>query len=138
MSVRGGSPPKRVVVCDDSPELRALVVDALQRHPTLDVVALAGDAPTVLRLAGDVCPDVIVLDLLVPGAEPDALVTAVASAAPQAQIVVFSGLSLEALDEQARAAVTLHKDKTTPVDALAAEVAGLAGRRGHRVARPTR
>jgi two-component system, chemotaxis family, protein-glutamate methylesterase/glutaminase len=118
----------RVLVCDDSPELRELVSGALARNPALEVVATAGDAAGVARAAADSRPDVVVLDLLMPGAPPDMLVLAVAASAPRSRIAVFSGRATETLGAAARAAVAAHVDKTTPLDVLARRVAELGER----------
>ncbi|WP_256090785.1 response regulator, partial [Streptomyces griseus] len=58
--------PIRVMVVDDHPMWR----DAVARDLTesgFDVVATAGDGPQAVRRAGAVSPDVLVLDLNLPG-----------------------------------------------------------------------
>jgi DNA-binding NarL/FixJ family response regulator len=101
------------------------VADTLRRHPAIDVVGCAGDAGSAARLAGETRPDVVLLDLLMPGAEPDVIVLSVAAAAPGARIAVFSGRDLDALSTSARAAVSAHFEKTMPLETLAARVADL-------------
>ena len=54
-------------VWDDVPELRRLVRHALQEGGEVRVVGDAGDPETALREIGGLQPDVVVLDLSMPG-----------------------------------------------------------------------
>ncbi len=57
----------RVAIVDDSPTMRGLIRMALSRHPGLDVVGEAGDPMEARRLIRDTTPDVITLDIEMPG-----------------------------------------------------------------------
>ncbi len=57
----------RVLLADDHPILRLGVRDLLTAEPDIEVVAEAGDGLEALRLAQEHCPDVIVLDIAMPG-----------------------------------------------------------------------
>ena len=57
----------RVVVAEDFPLVCAAVAEALARDPAIDVVGRAHDGRHALALATDVKPDVMVLDLRMPG-----------------------------------------------------------------------
>jgi DNA-binding NarL/FixJ family response regulator len=86
----GLSPPYTVLICDDQPELREAIIKLLQ-HSTLFVVAgQACDGPSCLERVGALRPDLLILDVNMPGGGP-----AVASGArqlnPQMHILVFSG-----------------------------------------------
>ena len=115
----------RVLVCEDSPELRALVADELARHPELDVAGQAGTARDAVALAAETQPDVVLLDLLMPGAEPEVLVLDIARCAPNAALAIFSGRAGETLTESARNVVAAELEKTTPLDVVAARLAEL-------------
>jgi two-component system, chemotaxis family, protein-glutamate methylesterase/glutaminase len=115
----------RVLVCEDSPELRELLADRIARHPALEVAGRAGDAAGAVRLAAETLPDVVLLDLLMPGAEPDVLVLDIARSAPAAAIAIFSGTMPDLLAEPASGVVAAQFDKTTPLDAVAERVAEL-------------
>jgi DNA-binding NarL/FixJ family response regulator len=60
-----GTPPMRVVVGEDQPLVRAGVVHALEEDG-FEVVAVAGDAPDLLRKTRAHKPDVVVTDIQMP------------------------------------------------------------------------
>lgn len=59
--------PVRIVVVDDHPVVRDGVAAMLSSAPGLDVVGQAGDGPEAVRLAARLDPDVVVMDLRMPG-----------------------------------------------------------------------
>jgi DNA-binding NarL/FixJ family response regulator len=60
------SPPLRVVVGEDQPLVRAGVVRALEEEEGFEVVAVAADAPDLLRKTRAHRPDVVVTDIQMP------------------------------------------------------------------------
>jgi len=74
----------RVLLCDDSVELRALLRSAIEAGRDVEVVGEVGDGDTGVRLAAERQPDVVVLDLEMPGPSPEALLKALRRAAPSA------------------------------------------------------
>lgn len=58
--------PLRVLVVDDSPVVRRLIVRILNDDPRLEVVAEAGDGDEAIRIATEQRPDVIVMDCVMP------------------------------------------------------------------------
>jgi len=117
----------RVIVCDDSPELRAVVRMVLERDGDLRVVGEAGDARAAVALAASERPDAIVLDLTMPGGDPARLIPAVRNCAPAAGLVVYSGVGAERvrtlLDGHAD---VLHVPKASPTPRLVAAVRAAA------------
>lgn len=57
----------RVLVVDDHPLVRQGVRSLLSNYPDLALVGEAADAPSALRLAETTTPDVILLDIRMPG-----------------------------------------------------------------------
>jgi two-component system response regulator NreC len=57
----------RILIADDHGVLRAGLRALLNAEPDLDVVGEASDGHEALRLAGELRPDVVVLDLVMPG-----------------------------------------------------------------------
>ena len=55
------------MVVDDHDFCRDGLVEALRAEPDLQVVADCPDGADAVRLAAQVCPDVIVMDLQMPG-----------------------------------------------------------------------
>ena len=63
----------RVVVVDDHPLLRAGLVATLNETPDMEVVAEASEADAAVRLARRLSPEIVLLDLRMPGGGPDAI-----------------------------------------------------------------
>lgn len=56
----------RVLIADDHPIFRKGLVLAIEADTSIEIVAEAGDGQEALRLAADLAPDVIVLDIEMP------------------------------------------------------------------------
>ncbi len=86
-----GKPKARtIVVCDNHRDLRRAVVSALAELGGFLVVGQAWDAHTCLEEVTMRRPDLLILDVGLPGGGP-ALASAVRVANPSTRIVVFSG-----------------------------------------------
>src|SRR4051794_10311741 len=57
----------RVVVAEDHPLVREGVIRALERDPGMEVIGEADNGITAMELARELKPDVMVLDLRMPG-----------------------------------------------------------------------
>lgn len=57
----------RVIVADDHPIVRSGIVGLLDLDPGLEVVAEAGDGAEAVALAAELRPDVVLMDLRMPG-----------------------------------------------------------------------
>ncbi|HEY8244832.1 MAG: response regulator [Vicinamibacteria bacterium] len=79
-----------VLVVDDHPIFRAGVVHALSRESGIAIAGEAASGEDALRLARELMPDVVLLDVSMPG--QDGLVTAerIATACPAAAIVMLT------------------------------------------------
>jgi DNA-binding NarL/FixJ family response regulator len=96
----------RVVLVDDVPEVRRLVRTALRFRGGFEVVGEAGDGGEAVRQAGDLRPDLMVLDLGLPDIAGRDVLTQVRAQSPATRIVVFSGGS----DPMERAWIDQHVD----------------------------
>jgi len=101
----------RVLLCDDAPGFRALLRYTLDEEPDVVVVGEAGDAEAGLRAIAELCPDVVLLDISMPGGVQglDAI-AAMRDRSPATRIVALSGFTAEemgpvALDRGAHAYV---------------------------------
>jgi DNA-binding NarL/FixJ family response regulator len=81
---------RTVVVCDDHQYLRDAVKSVLSNLPRFHIVGEASDGATCLDRVKDFRPDVLILDLSMPGGGPH-LATAAKILNPGMHIVVFSG-----------------------------------------------
>jgi len=126
----GGAAVTAVLVCDDAADMRALLRDALDADPRLRVVGEAADGAATLALAAELQPDVVLLDIGMPGPEAGEVVAGVRRAAPGAAIVVLSGYGPERLDPHAASEVHAHLPKTTDLESVrrTLRAAGGAGR----------
>jgi len=79
-----------VVLADDHNVIRTGLRAMLEGEVDLRVIGEAGDAPTAQKLVRDRRPDVLVLDLQMPGAEPASDVPALREEVPGTAIVVLT------------------------------------------------
>jgi len=79
-----------VVLVDDHNVIRAGLRGLLEAEAELRVIGEGADAKDALRLATDRRPDVLVLDLQMPGAEPRADLPRLRESAPNTAIVVLT------------------------------------------------
>lgn len=80
----------RVVVADDHPVVRSGVRAMLDAEPDIDVVGEAEDAARALFESLHARPDVLVLDLTMPGADGTSVIEKIRETLPATKIVVLS------------------------------------------------
>ncbi|HEX6696547.1 MAG TPA: response regulator [Solirubrobacteraceae bacterium] len=120
----------RILLCDDSAELRALLRSAIEQgDEDVEIVGDVGDGDAGLRLAAEHQPDVVVLDLEMPGPAPAALLRALRRLAPRTAIVTFSGHDPAVVAGPAAREIALHLPKTTDLAAAGSAVRALGRRR---------
>jgi DNA-binding NarL/FixJ family response regulator len=98
----------RVVIADDQPLMRAAIRDCVDAEPDLTVVGEAGDGATAVRLAEQLRPDVVVMDVRMPGMDGIETARRLADIADGAVVVL---ISLEAVPELADVSVAAHMRK---------------------------
>jgi two-component system response regulator NreC len=80
----------RILIADDHGVLRAGLRALLNAEPDLEVVGEAADGPEVLRLLGELCPDVIVLDISMPGPDGVQVTQQLKQIAPNARVLILT------------------------------------------------
>ena len=86
------------MLVDDSPDLRDLLRVALTRSGRFDVIGEAGDAMTGIETIKATQPDLVLLDLGLPGMGGLEALPHIRKAAPDATVVVISGYPREGLE----------------------------------------
>jgi two-component system NarL family response regulator len=122
------SEPITVVLAEDRHDLR-LLLRVVFEGAGLRVLAETGDGTSAVPLVADRRPDVVVVDLALPGTEGPELVGLLRMRHPDIGIVVFSGSVEPGIEERV---IELGADrfvaKGTPLDELAAVVREVAAR----------
>jgi DNA-binding NarL/FixJ family response regulator len=90
MSAPTVAPPIRVLVCDDHAVVREGIRHVLEDEPDFVVVAEAANAQQALALAQEHRPDVIVLDVSMPGESGLRAAPRLREAVPEARILIMS------------------------------------------------
>lgn len=85
----------RIMLVDDHKMFREALRAMLEKEPDMEVVAEAGDGPEAVRLAGESAPDVVCMDIGLPGMNGIETTRRVLAACPQAKIVALSAHSEE-------------------------------------------
>ena len=80
----------RVLVVEDHPLFRKGVVALLAAEPDLEVAGTAGSGEEAVVLAADLRPDVVLMDLQLPGMSGIEATRAIAGADPAARVLVLS------------------------------------------------
>jgi len=94
----------RVFLCDDIPELRALMAFSLEDDERLVVVGEAGDGHGCVRGVSETQADVVLLDLSMPDCDGLHAIPLLRQQAPACAIVVLSGLDAARMAPQVMAA----------------------------------
>jgi DNA-binding NarL/FixJ family response regulator len=103
----------RVLIVDDSPLIQAGLARSLEGDPGLELAGVAGDGGEGLRLAHDLRPDVVLLDLHMPEITGQMLLEKLADELPGVRTVV----------------VTASENAQSLLDAVAAGAAGYLTKR---------
>lgn len=85
----------RILIVDDHPMMREALQSALADEPDMHVVGEASNGVEGVRLAADLKPDLIIMDLLMPNMDGLEAIAAICDVNPQAKIMVSTSLEDE-------------------------------------------
>ncbi len=115
-------PEARVLVADDNETIREAVRVVLSSSELL-IVGEAEDGGTAVRLADELAPDVVVLDLCMPVLDGIDAIAQIRERHPETQVVVMSvHEDAESMRRSVQAGATEHVVKGTGAGALRAAV----------------
>jgi diguanylate cyclase (GGDEF)-like protein/PAS domain S-box-containing protein len=93
----------RVLVVEDEEPIRQLLCITLEEAPGFSVVGEAGDGREAIALARHHQPDIVILDLAMPGIGGLEALPLLRAVSPHAKVVVLSGLDAGSIEARARA-----------------------------------
>src|SRR6266700_2658371 len=127
----------RVLIADDVPELRTVLRLTMQGRG-FELVGEAGSSDEVLRLAAEARPELVVLDLAMPGGSVDTVVK-LRERLPDTKVVVLSALTADkARSEVLQGGATAYLEKTIDPEGLVTTLRELCGRGAAPVLVPAR
>jgi DNA-binding NarL/FixJ family response regulator len=100
--------PIRVLIVDDHPVVRRGLRVLLEVQDGIEVVGEAGDGPAALAQAAELAPDVILLDLKLPGMDGHAVLAELKAAASTGQQSSARVLVLTSVTEPASASLAVR------------------------------
>jgi len=108
-----------VLICDDDAGIRRMLRSVVGLRPSLRAVGEAADGNEAVAQAARLQPDVILLDLAMPGRTGMESLPELGRVAPGAQIIVFSGFSMASVAEEAvELGAVLYLTKGADPDAI--------------------
>lgn len=113
------SEPIRILLADDHAVVREGLRALLEQQADMQVVAEASDGPGALQMVISETPDVIVLDMKMPGATAVETIHAIKQQRPRTQVLVFTSY---AEDSQVRDALTAGATGYLLKDAMAEDL----------------
>lgn len=123
--------PIRILIVDDHAVIRDGITAMLEPHPDLDVVGQAGNGADAERLAAQLSPDVVLMDLRMPGTDGVAATARITTLSPPPRVLVLTTYDSDADIVRATAAGAIgYLLKDTPrrelLDAIRAAAQGRA------------
>lgn len=88
--LNGNVRPTTVMVVDDHALVREGVRGILETQDDLHVVGQAGDSATAVALATEIKPDVVLLDIEIPGEDATVTVPQILDCSPQSRVIILS------------------------------------------------
>jgi two-component system, NarL family, nitrate/nitrite response regulator NarL len=121
--------PVRVLVVDDEPLFAEMVQALLQRESGIEVVGRAAHGQDAVRLAAQLDPDVVVMDISMPVMNGIDATRAILQQNPRACVLILTGGSnIAEIDNARKAGAAGYLTKDRIANDLVAEIRSVAAR----------
>jgi DNA-binding NarL/FixJ family response regulator len=122
-------PVIRVLVVDDHPVVRRGISDLLGSVPDVEVIGAAGDGATGATLAATLDPDVVLMDIEMPGVDGVEATQRIGATAPRAAVVILTTFAdrariTRALDAGAAGYLLKDAEPSELIDGIRAAASG--------------
>lgn len=97
----GCVPRIRVLIADDHEMVRSGLAAFLRVAPDLELVGEAADGHEAVRLCAERCPDVVLMDMMMPGLDGVAATEAIRAGCPATRVIALTSFPEEDLVQQA-------------------------------------
>jgi DNA-binding NarL/FixJ family response regulator len=114
-----------VLVVDDAPEVRRMLCHRLPFYGRFEIVAEAADGESAIEQAAAIQPDLVVLDVVMPGRSGVDVAPEIKAASPQSRILLYSSLDTLARANPSRIGVDAIVDKAERLGELERALAAL-------------
>lgn len=116
----------RVLVVDDHPPMRVGLVALIKSQPGMDVVAEASDGEEAIEIYEDIHPDVVLMDLRMPGIGGVEATLAIRKKDPEARVIVLSTYDWdEDIHRAIQSGAKSYLLKDMPIEDIASTVRGV-------------
>ena len=117
-----------IVVVDDAVEVRTLVRTRLTLSGHFDVVGEGATGHDAIELVERLLPDLLLLDVSMPGLDGLEALPRVRAASPSTRVVMYSGFAEEGLSDRCRAlGAVAFMEKSASLDNLSADLLSVMG-----------
>jgi two-component system, NarL family, nitrate/nitrite response regulator NarL len=119
--------PVRILVVDDDPQFRQLVKLVLRKVEDFDIVSEAPDGRAGVEQTEALQPDVVLLDLMMPGMDGFEALPLIKRAHPEASVIVLTALDADEAEEGVLFGAAGFVEKRYIAERLEAVIRGCGG-----------
>ncbi len=114
----------RILIVDDQKSIREQLKNLLEQEPNLEVVGTAEDGSVACERVSDLRPDIVLIDVLMPGMDGLSATQVICQNYPQTKLIGWSSLeSKDLVGQFLQVGGTGYLTKDTPIDELAVAIA---------------
>jgi DNA-binding NarL/FixJ family response regulator len=109
----------RVLIADDEPEVRAALAELIAAHGSFELAGAAGDADEAIALAREIDPDVVLLDVKMPGGGGRRAASEITRSVPRTRVLALSAFEdAPTVREMLRAGAIAYLVKGAPPEEI--------------------